>query len=145
MSNNLPGNSSPDDRDKIADRVVSIVSAFVGNNTIPAKDLPALIANVHVTLANLDGRHGGTQITPSLEIPTQDQIKKSIGRDALISFIDGKPYKMLRRHLKQHDMTPESYRARYGLPQDYPMTAAEYSARRVAIAQANKPRPPRAQ
>ncbi len=54
--------------------------------------------------------------------------------DALISFIDGKPYKTLRRHLTAHGLSMEEYRARYGLPNDYPSVSANYSAARSALA-----------
>lgn len=66
--------------------------------------------------------------------PTPAQIRKSITPDALTSFIDGKPYKTLKRHLTKHGLTIETYRERYGLPQDYPSTAASYSAQRSALA-----------
>jgi predicted transcriptional regulator len=62
------------------------------------------------------------------------QIRRSITRDALISFLDGKPYKTLKRHVGKHGLTPEGYRARFGLPSDYPMVASSYSERRSAIA-----------
>jgi len=66
--------------------------------------------------------------------PTAAQIRKSITPDALISFIDGKPYRMLKRHLNTHGLTAKSYQERYGLPTNYPMTAPSYSAARSALA-----------
>ncbi|MCP1557927.1 UNVERIFIED_ORG: putative transcriptional regulator [Methylobacterium sp. SuP10 SLI 274] len=62
------------------------------------------------------------------------QVRKSITPDALISFIDGKPYKTLKRHLSAHGLDPYSYCQRYGLPNDYPMVAAAYAARRSELA-----------
>jgi predicted transcriptional regulator len=69
-----------------------------------------------------------------VEKPTPAQIRKSITPEALISFIDGKPYKTLKRHLTGNGMTIEEYRERYGLPRDYPSTAASYSEMRAALA-----------
>ncbi len=66
--------------------------------------------------------------------PTNAEIRKSIGRDGLVSFIDGKVYKTLKRHLSSHGLDPESYRERFGLPSDYPMVAPSYAARRSALA-----------
>ena len=66
--------------------------------------------------------------------PTAAQVRKSITPDALISFIDGKPYKMLKRHLTTHGLTGKAYQERYGLPLNYPMTALSYSAARSALA-----------
>ncbi|MCJ2109713.1 MucR family transcriptional regulator [Methylobacterium sp. E-025] len=71
---------------------------------------------------------------PGPEKPTAYQIRKSITPDAIISFLDGKPYKTLKRHLTVAGLTLEQYRARYGLPSDYPSTAASYSAQRSALA-----------
>ena len=63
-------------------------------------------------------------------------IRRSITPDALISFIDGQPYRMLKRHLTTHGLTPQRYRQRYSLPADYPMTAPNYSAARSELAKA---------
>lgn len=133
-----------DARDKIADRMTSIVAAYVSKNIVSTNELPDLIHRVHSILANLASGLDAPKPANHIEKPTQDQIRKSIKPDALISFIDGKRYKLLKRQLKQHDMTPQSYRIRYGLPDSYPMTAPEYSARRATIAKTKKPRPPRA-
>ncbi|NEU15062.1 MucR family transcriptional regulator [Methylobacterium sp. BTF04] len=110
-----------------------LVVAYVAHNSVPTSELPALIANIH---AALFGLVGGTSVElPTREKLTPAQIKKSITPDALISFEDGKPYKTLRRHLTIRGLTPEAYRAKHGLPADYPMTSAAYSAQRSALAQ----------
>ena len=91
-----------------------------------------LIASTHAALAGLS--HAAAAAAPAVEKLTPSQIRKSITPDALISFIDGKPYKTLKRHLTGNGMTIEEYRERYGLPRDYPSTAASYSAQRSALA-----------
>jgi len=111
-----------------------IVSAYVAQNRLSPFEIEALIRSVHATLANL-GKD--TPEPEPVEKPTAVQIKKSIRPDALISFIDGKPYRLLRRHLRTHGLTPEEYRARFGLPADYPLTAPEYAARRSEFAKAS--------
>lgn len=63
-------------------------------------------------------------------------IKRSIGHDGLISFVDGKTYKTLKRHLTGHGLSPAQYRTKYGLPADYPMVAPSYSEARSALAKA---------
>ena len=110
----------------------NLVSAYVSNNRVPPAELPALIASMHAALGGL-GRGSATQAPPTQKM-TAAQIRKSITPDALISFIDGKPYKMLKRHLTNNGMTIEQYRERYGLPQDYPSTSANHSAQRSALA-----------
>ncbi|TFZ55571.1 MucR family transcriptional regulator [Methylorubrum sp. Q1] len=115
-----------------------IVMAYVGHNVLPATELPGLIRSVHAALI------GSKVATPTptaepeaqVEKATAVQIKKSITPDALISFIDGKPYKTLRRHITKHGHTPESYRLRFGLPADNPLVAASYSEQRAALAKA---------
>jgi predicted transcriptional regulator len=73
-------------------------------------------------------------VTETADKPTPAQIRKSVTPDALISFIDGKPYKTLKRHLSRNGLTIEQYRERFGLPRDYPSTAASYSAQRSELA-----------
>ncbi|MBB5765674.1 MucR family transcriptional regulator [Methylorubrum rhodesianum] len=116
------------------DLAVEIVMAYVGNNVLPAKDLPGLIGDVHAALAGLGSAAAPASAEPEDERPTPAQIKKSITPDAIISFIDGKRYKTLKRHLGLHGLDPYSYRARYGLPADYPMVAPNYAARRSELA-----------
>lgn len=114
-----------------------IVAAYVSNNRVSPTELPGLIGTVH---AALKGVASGTAVSgtsvPAEEIekPTTAQIRKSIRPDGLVSFIDGKSYKTLKRHLTKHGLDPRSYRAKFGLPDDYPTTAASYSAARSALA-----------
>ena len=110
----------------------SLVSAYVSNNHLQPSEIANLIANTHAALAGLS--NGAAPETPAVDKPTPSQIRKSITPDALISFVDGKPYKTLKRHLNKSGMTIEQYRERYGLPRDYPSTAASYSEQRSALA-----------
>jgi len=109
-----------------------LVSAYISNNSVPAIELPSLILQVHAALLGLAIPE--TPAQDDIEKATSGQIKKSITPDALISFIDGKPYKTLKRHLTTHGLDFETYRRRYGLPNDYPTVAANYSAARSALA-----------
>ncbi|WP_455991056.1 MucR family transcriptional regulator [Methylorubrum extorquens] len=101
-------------------------------------NLPKLLTDVHGAL--LACQHRGSSGRSPDEVgpgkPTAAQIERSITPEALISFIDGKPYKMLKRHLRLHGLDPESYRARYGLRTDYPITAQSHSEWRAAMARA---------
>ncbi len=108
-----------------------IVAAFVSNNSVQTADLPALIANVHNALQNVaNPAQPKAEEKPTPAVP----VKKSITPDALISLIDGKKYKTLKRHLAGHGLTPAQYRERFGLPRDYPMVASAYAARRSELA-----------
>ncbi|MCJ2113298.1 MucR family transcriptional regulator [Methylobacterium sp. E-025] len=109
-----------------------LVAAYVSNNNVPVSELPNVIASVHAAFAGLANGPPAEPAGP--EKPTPAQIKKSITPDALISFIDGKRYKTLKRHVTVAGLTMDEYRARYGLPADYPSTAASYSAQRSELA-----------
>lgn len=113
-----------------------IIMAFVSNNALIASDLPKLLAAVHGALLACEhgGAAGQSREEDKFKKPNPSQVEQSITPDALISFIDRNPYKMLKRHLRRHGLDPDSYRARYGLPADYPMTAQSYSGRRSEIA-----------
>jgi predicted transcriptional regulator len=112
----------------------AIVGAFVENNSISQVDLPSLIATVHKAL-----RSAGEPELVTLEGTvkrTSAQIRRSITSEVLISFEDGRGYKMLKRHLSTRGMTLAQYKAKWGLPRDYPTTAPNYSAARSAMAKA---------
>lgn len=117
---------------KLAAYVSGFVAAYVSNNRVHRSELPTLIELVAQSLqALVDQRLPDT--TRMADKPSEREIEKSIQRDRLISFVDGKGYKALRRHLRFNGHTPQSYRARYGLPVDYPMVAPSYSERRSEI------------
>lgn len=106
----------------------AIVSAYVSNNPLPKNELPDLIASVRSAISG-DAAPAAHPVTAS-----PSDIKKSITPEALISFIDGTKYKTLKRHLGKYGLTPDTYRAKYGLPLDYPMVAPNYAAKRSEIA-----------
>ena len=111
-----------------------IVSAYVPNNSVPTGELPTLLHNVHAALVSL---HVGGSLQARHEThdkPTAAQIRKSVTPEGIVSFVDGKNYKTMKRHLTTNGLDPESYRTRFGLPSDYPMVAPSYAAQRSALA-----------
>lgn len=116
------------------DLVAHIAGAYLGNpqNNVRPDQIGQLLTNIHTALANL----GQPEKQAEPVVPKADAraIRRSITPDALISFIDGKPYKTLKRHLTTQGTTPEQYRRTYGLPADYPMTAPNYSLARSEMA-----------
>ncbi len=116
-----------------------IVAAYVSNNPVPAAELPALIVRVHGAISGLvAGTPTAAGAAPQVEVekPSATQIRKSVRHDGIVSFIDGKLYKTLKRHLASHGLDPRSYRDSYGLPTDYPMVAPGYAEQRSALAKA---------
>lgn len=115
------------------DLTASIVSAFVANNSVPASDLPALIASTHAAILALDG-NPAPAVEPEKLVPAVS-VKKSITPDFLICLEDGKKFKSLKRHLRTaYSMSPEEYRAKWSLPNDYPMVAPAYAEARSSLA-----------
>jgi len=124
-------NQEPAGADLI-DLAADIVSAYVSNNTVPAADLPALIADVHRALSNTT--MGMSEPAPEPLKPAVNP-KKSVFPDYIVCLEDGKKFKSLKRHLRTHyDLSPEEYRDKWGLPSDYPMVAPNYAAARSALA-----------
>jgi len=115
----------------LVELTADIVSAHVARNSVTVSDLTQLIQNVHAALTSLGA-------APEAALPEKPKrpisVRASIKNDRLISMIDGKPYKMLRRHLTVNGYTPDTYRAAFDLPADYPMVAAAYAAERSAMA-----------
>ncbi len=106
-----------------------IVSAYVSNNSIQSSDLPALISEVHAAMHQTLGGPAEPEPEPAVSI------KKSVTPDYIICLHDGKKYKSLKRHvLTSHDLTPEEYREKWGLPADYPMVAPNYAKARSMLA-----------
>ena len=110
-----------------------IVAAYVSNHRMMAQDVPGLIQAVHQTLMSLRAGDGGgvDGEPPKPAVP----VKKSVTADYIVCLEDGLKFKSLKRHLRSaYDMTPEAYRAKWGLPRDYPMVAPNYAARRSTLA-----------
>jgi len=126
--------------DPILDLTAGIVAAYVARQAVAQTDLPRLMRTVHDGLLALKHPPVAGALpngpAPAVDRPSPAQIRKSIRDEGLTSFLDGKPYKTLKRHLTAHGLTPDGYRARYGLPADYPMTAPGYAAQRSALAKA---------
>jgi predicted transcriptional regulator len=108
-----------------------IVAAHVSNNSVAVSDLPILISNVHGALAGL----GGAPVVPTVKQEPAVSIRSSIKPDYIVCLEDGKKLKMLKRHLMTHyRMTPDEYRAKWGLGSDYPMVAPNYAETRRMLA-----------
>lgn len=120
----------------LSDLAGKIVTAYVSNNSVPAADLPDLIGSIHSAIAGLTATNDVEASTDMPTKPTPAQIRASIRQDGIVSFIDGRSYKVLKRHLRAHGLDPRSYRERYQLPADYPMVPAGYATRRSALAKA---------
>jgi predicted transcriptional regulator len=119
------------DNNNLIELTADIVSAHVSNNSVPGSEIAGLIASVFAALGGL----GAPQQAAEAEKPKGAvSARASIKPGHLVSMIDGKPYKMLRRHISQHGYTPDSYRETFGLARDYPMVAAEYAETRRALA-----------
>ena len=109
-----------------------IVAAYVSNNPVPVSDLPSMIKSVHGTLGGLHS--GGSSEALTNQKPAVP-IKRSVTPEFIICLEDGKKLKMLKRYLRSnYNLTPETYRAKWGLPADYPMVAPNYSVQRSEFA-----------
>jgi predicted transcriptional regulator len=131
---------SPDTTDTNAvELATELTIAWLGNpNTrTSADEVPSFLGKMHDTVSAL--LNAGSQPAPAAEasaeyVPAVTARKSLASKDHIISMIDGKPYKTLRRHLATNGLTPAEYRERYGLKPDYPMVAENYSESRRAMA-----------
>jgi predicted transcriptional regulator len=118
---------------RLVEMTVEIVAAYVSGNEIAPTEVPSLISSVFGTLNQVEGNI-------SVPLVVKDQIpavspKKSIFPDYIICLEDGKRFKSLKRHLRSsYNLTPEEYRAKWGLSADYPMVAPNYAAARSQLA-----------
>ncbi|MGH7063287.1 MAG: MucR family transcriptional regulator [Stellaceae bacterium] len=123
--------NSSDQAGDLLELTTEIVAAHVSNNTVSVGDLPQLINQVYNSLANIGNVPAMPAERPQPAVP----IKKSVHADYIVCLEDGKKLKMLKRHLMTaYNMTPESYRERWGLASDYPMVAPNYARQRSRLA-----------
>ena len=123
----LPTSSAPDYPALTSD----IVSAYVAHNSVPRTDLAALISAVHSALSGAS-RPAQAEEPPTPPVP----VNKTIRPDYIVSLEDGRQYRSLKRHLTARGLTPEQYRAKWGLRPDYPIVAPNYSKARSDLARA---------
>ena len=117
--------------DLLVTLTADIVAAHVSNNSVAVADVSTLIANVHGALKGLN-----IPLAPAVEaLQPAVSIRASVKPDYIICLEDGKKLKMMKRHLMtRYNMTPADYRAKWGLPGDYPMTAPNYAEQRKLLA-----------
>jgi len=118
--------------DALLRMTTDVVAAYLTQNRLGAVDVPQVIGTVYASLAGLNGRGGfvtGEAPRPAVSI------KRSVMPDHIVCLEDGKKLKMLKRHLRTaYGLSPEEYRAKWGLPPDYPMVAPNYAAQRSDFA-----------
>ena len=116
----------------LSELTADIVSAYVSNNNVRAEDLATLISEVHSALKKAP--NGKAEPAPEPQEPAVP-IKKSVTPDYIISLESGQKFKSLKQHLmNSYGMTPDEYRAKWGLPRDYPMVAPNYAKSRSELA-----------
>jgi predicted transcriptional regulator len=119
--------------DQIITLAAQIVSAHVAANDVAADQLPALIRDVYQALSTV----GLAPAEPTKPVSSVEA-KKSVFADHILCLDCGQSFKMLKRHIStDHQMTPEEYRIKWGLPPSYPMVAANYAATRSKLALAS--------
>lgn len=121
-----------EEKPELLEMTADIVSAYVSNNTVSADTVPVLIAQIHAALSGVS--EAPVEAEPEPQEPAVP-VRKSITPDFLICLEDGRKFKSLKRHLRtKYNLSPEEYRAKWGLPKDYPMVAPNYAKARSELA-----------
>jgi predicted transcriptional regulator len=108
-----------------------IVASFVSNNPVTTLELPGLITSTYAALCGIDAARASAQCEQKPAVP----IEESVAHDYLICLDDGQKLRALKRYIyRKYALSPEQYREKWGLPDDYPMVAPAYSAFRSKIA-----------
>ncbi len=114
------------EKPELLELTAKIVAAHLSGNSVPPADLPGLIRSVHDALASTAPAPPPEPVVP---------VKKSVTPNYLVCLEDGKKLKMLKRHLRTaYNMSPDDYRAKWGLASDYPMVAPAYAKQRSELA-----------
>jgi predicted transcriptional regulator len=123
--------TAADMRETLITHATDIVVSYVANNSLGADEVSSLLRNVYGTLVGLGQDSAAPEARPEPAVSVRASVKK----DHIVCLEDGKKMKMLKRHLMtDHGMTPDEYRARWGLASDYPMVAPDYADRRRELA-----------
>jgi predicted transcriptional regulator len=121
-----------ENRSELVQLTAEVVASYVSANTVPIAEMPALIESVFRALKGLGATSTAAE-TPSLAPAVP--VKRSVTEEFIICLEDGKKFKSLKRHLRtRYNLTPEEYRAKWGLPHDYPMVAPNYARARSDLA-----------
>lgn len=116
-------------KDELLLKAGDIVSSYASRNETSPDQLIDLLGRVAGKLFELAGEETKSTLVPAVPI------EESVTDDYIVCLEDGKKVSMLARHLKRHhDMTPEEYRERWGLPEEYPFVTKSYSEKRSQIA-----------
>ncbi len=128
----------PESNDRLRELVAQVAASYFANSHVAPAEIPSILNQIARSLGAVGDSTVGlaepVKEQPVATLPSPAQVRKSITPEALISFEDNRPYRTLRRHLAARGLTPEEYRAKWGLPDDYPLVAAAYSAKRSALA-----------
>jgi predicted transcriptional regulator len=127
----MTASADQEDRSDLVSIAADIVSAYVSNNPLPIGELPKLIGDTFAALQGI-----GRSVAPAVvrQEPAVS-IRKSVTPDFIICLEDGKKFKSLKRHIRVHyNLSPQEYRQKWNLPDDYPMVASNYAATRSALA-----------
>ncbi|MBF0128878.1 MAG: MucR family transcriptional regulator, partial [Alphaproteobacteria bacterium] len=128
MSEDAEDRAAHDDLLRMA---VDIVAAFVSGNEIPAGQIPEAIRLVFSTLSSLGEGNAAVAVASVEAQKPAVPVRRSVQPDHIVCLEDGKKLKMLKRHLRtNYGMSPDEYRAKWGLAADYPMVAPNYAAQR---------------
>lgn len=126
---------TPTESSALLSMTADVVAAYVGNHTTPVEALPQVIRSVHEKISDLASDHTTASTASQPAEKAAVPIKRSVTPDYLVCLEDGRKLKMLKRHLRTaYGLSPEQYRAKWGLPPDYPMVAPNYAAQRSAFA-----------
>ncbi|HCW50417.1 MAG TPA: MucR family transcriptional regulator [Brevundimonas sp.] len=121
-----------EEKPELLEMTADIVSAYVSNNAVSADTLPTLVKQIHAALSGV--LEAPVEAEPQPQEPAVP-VRKSITPDFLICLEDGRKFKSLKRHLRtKYELSPEEYRAKWGLPNDYPMVAPNYAKARSELA-----------
>jgi predicted transcriptional regulator len=114
------------------DRVAAIAASYFSHNAVAPESIPDILTDIAATLAHIES---GAHIVSNEPLVPAVSVKKSVTPDFIVCLEDGKKFKSLKRHLRTHyNLTPDEYRAKWGLAHDYPMVAPVYAAARSQLA-----------
>lgn len=126
----LPSNGGEKRKDVLLTLTTQIVASHLSSAQLPTAEVPHFIEMIHAKLKELSHKDSASgQLIPAIPVG------ESVTPDFIFCLEDGKKFRMLKKHLRScYDMSPEEYRAKWGLAADYPMVAPNYAIKRQELA-----------
>ena len=124
---------------ELVEMAKDLVMAMIRSNQISPDDMQKELHNTYTSLVALQANETGAGASGNVASSVVDW-RKSIKKYSVSCLVCGATFKQLSsRHLSTHDLDPRSYRQRFGIPANQPLSAKATTALRRQVVNETRP------